>query len=90
MERRTVYIGKKPLVNYILAILNTEGRIIVSARGKLISKAVSAVLASKQRGEILNRKIEVRKIHIGSEFIGDPPSPVSFIRIELDVEKKSV
>jgi len=89
MSERTVYIGRKPLMSYVMAILNataTEGRATVSARGRLISKAVSAVLLTERYAKGLGKGIKIGKIEIGSEIIGDPPRMVSIIKIEVEEE----
>jgi len=88
MSERTVYIGRKPLMAYITAILSAtaEGKVTVSARGKLISKAVSAVLFAEQHARGLGKRIKIGRVAIGSETIGEPPRMVSRIKIGVDVK----
>ena len=44
VDENTIFIGKKPLMSYVLAALrqinNTEGTVVIKARGKAISRAV--------------------------------------------------
>ncbi|AAT43785.1 DNA-binding protein Alba [Picrophilus oshimae] len=44
-EENVIFVGKKPTMNYVLAIVtqfnnNSTSRIVIKARGKAISKAV--------------------------------------------------
>ncbi len=44
MEENTIFIGKKPLMSYVLAALrqinDNDGTVVIKARGKAISRAV--------------------------------------------------
>ena len=54
MDKNTVFIGSKPVMNYVLAIVtqfntaNTE-EVIVKARGRAISTAVDVTEVTKNR-----------------------------------------
>ena len=43
-EENVIFVGKKPTMNYVLAVVtqfnNNTNRIVIKARGKAISKAV--------------------------------------------------
>ena len=65
----TVYVGRKPLMNYVLAIVtdfNVSGaeEVTLKARGSAISRAVD--VAEVVRCRFL-RGVEIGKIEIGSE-----------------------
>lgn len=65
-----IFIGNKPLVNYIRGIIIqfskfNVGEVIVKARGKFISKAVDAVEVAKR--SLVERNVKIKDIQIGSE-----------------------
>ena len=65
----TIYIGNKPVMRYVLAIINAFGaggvdNIVVKARGRAISRAVDVVEISKNR---FLKDVEAGKIEIGTE-----------------------
>lgn len=72
MAQDVVYIGNKPVMNYVLAIVtqfNGGSRdVAIKARGKAISRAVDAA-------EVVRKKfltdVEVDDIQIGTEEIED-------------------
>jgi DNA-binding protein len=86
MERsNTVYIGRKPVLNYVLACMTLfksgHGEIVVKARGRSISRAVDVVEVLRNR---FMPKAEVVKIEIGTDRIETDdrgPSNVSTIDI---------
>jgi DNA-binding protein len=71
MERsNTVFIGRKPVLNYVLACMTLfksgHGEIIVKARGRSISRAVDVVEVLRNR---FMPNAEVVKIEIGTDQI---------------------
>ena len=65
----TIYIGNKPVMRYVLAIINAFGaggvdNVVVKARGRAISSAVDAVEISRNR---FLKDVEAGKIEIGTE-----------------------
>ncbi len=87
----TVLVGKKPVMNYVLAILTLlnqgAGEIVVKARGRAISKAVDAIEIVRNR--FLPGKVEVRNISIGSQSITSSDGRQSRVStIEIVVSKK--
>lgn len=88
----TVLVGKKPVMNYVIAILTLVHQgvkeIYVKARGRAISKAVDAVEIIRNR--FLPGKVDVEKIEIGSQTLTNPQgreSRVSIIEIKLKVKE---
>lgn len=86
-EELYVYVGKKPLMSYVLAAvmqINSEaGEVVIKARGKAISRAVDVA-------EILRNKFvqsaRVRDIRISTESLaseGGGQTNVSSIEIVL-------
>ncbi|MCC6015934.1 MAG: DNA-binding protein Alba [Desulfurococcaceae archaeon] len=87
----TVLVGKKPVMNYVLAILTLinqgVGEIVVKARGRAISKAVDAIEIVRNR--FLPGKIEVKNINIGSQTITSSDGRQSRVStIEIVISKK--
>lgn len=86
-----VLVGKKPVMNYVMAILALLNQgideIIVKARGRAINKAVDAV--EIVRNKLLSDKVEVKDIKIGSQVVQsqERTSRVSTIEITLRVRK---
>jgi DNA-binding protein len=72
VEDNNVFIGRKPSMNYVLAVVtqfNTGAEIVtVKARGRAISKAVD--VAEIVRNRFLN-DVMVEQIQIGTEKVED-------------------
>jgi len=89
MEENTVFIGKKPPMNYVLAVVtqfNTgSSRVTIKARGRAISRAVD--VAEIVRNRFMNRTV-VEGIKIGTEKMEDEEREgginVSWIEIVLN------
>lgn len=88
----TVLVGKKPVMNYVIAILTLVHQgvreVVVKARGRAISKAVDAVEIIRNR--FLPGKVEVERIEIGSQTLTNPQgreARVSIIEIKLKVKE---
>jgi DNA-binding protein len=83
-----VLIGKKPPMNYVLAVLtlfqNGQDKVVLKARGMAISKAVDVSQILKNR---FLKDVEVAEIHIGTEQVENQQtggkSNVSSIEITL-------
>ncbi len=88
MDRsNTVFIGRKPVLNYVLACMTLfkSGNeiVVIRARGRSISRAVDAVEVLRNR---FMPKIEVTDIQIGTERLESDdrgPSNVSTIDIYI-------
>ncbi len=66
-----VLVGKKPVTNYVMAVVTllTQGvnEIVIKARGRAISKAVDAVEIVRNR--FMPGKIKIKDIKIGSQTL---------------------
>lgn len=85
-EDNVVFIGNKPVMNYVLAVVtqfnNGAPEVTVKARGKAISRAVDAVEVSRNR---FLPDAKIKDIKIGTEKIATDrgESNVSTIEIVL-------
>jgi DNA-binding protein len=88
-ENNAVLIGKKPVMNYVLACLSLfhggAGEISVKARGRAISRAVDVVEVTRRR---FMPDLKVKDIGIGTDQLapfenGGAPSNISTIEITL-------
>jgi len=88
-EPNVVYVGRKPLMNYVLAVITNfnaanADRVVLKARGRAISTAVDVAEVSRRR---YVENVRVDKIEIGSEDITireeNRPKTVSTIEITL-------
>ncbi len=84
-----VLVGKKPPMNYVLAVLtlfqNGQNQVVLKARGMAISKAVDVSQILKNR---FLKDVEVKDIRIGTEQVENQQtgtkSNVSSIEIVLE------
>ena len=88
MERNTIYIGSKPVMNYVLAVVtqfnNGYDAVHIRARGRAISRAVDAAEIVRNR---FVTDASVENIIIDTEVIEnyeDDYSNVSTIEIVLE------
>ncbi|MDH5390496.1 MAG: DNA-binding protein Alba [Candidatus Bathyarchaeota archaeon] len=69
-QAATVYVGRKPLMNYVLAVLTDFNagaeEVILKARGRALSHAVDVAEVARHR---FLEGVEIGKIEIGSEEI---------------------
>jgi DNA-binding protein len=87
-EPNTIYVGKKPVMNYVLACLtqiqNGTNTVVVKARGRAISRAVDVAQIVTKR---FATDITVKHIFINTEQVTNTltggMSNVSSIEIEL-------
>jgi DNA-binding protein len=88
-EDNSVLIGRKPVMNYVLACISLfhggATEITVKARGRAITKAVDVVEVTRNR---FMPDLKVKKIGIGTEQLAplkedSPPSNISTIEITL-------
>lgn len=87
-DDNVVYIGNKPVMNYVLAVVtqfnNGASEVAVKARGKAISRAVDAVEVAR------NRFIEgakIKDIKIGTEKIATDRGETNVSIIEIVMAK---
>jgi DNA-binding protein len=87
-EDNVVFIGNKPVMNYVLAIVtqfnNGAPEISVKARGKAISRAVDAVEVSRNR---FLPGINIKEIKIGTEKIATDRGDSNVSTIEIVLAK---
>ncbi len=84
----TVFIGRKPVLNYVLACLTLlksgESEVLIKARGRSISTAVDVVEVTKNR---FVNDLKIVDISIGTERLTSPdrdqPTNVSSIEIKV-------
>jgi DNA-binding protein len=88
-ERNDVLIGRKPVMNYVLACITLfhggANEVLVKARGRAISRAVDVVEVVRRR---FMPDVKVKTIGIGTDQLppreeGGSPSNVSTIEIKL-------
>jgi DNA-binding protein len=87
-ENNTVLIGRKPVMNYVLACITLfhggAEEINIKARGRAISRAVDVVEIARRR---FLPDVKVQKINIGTQSLqvegGNASTNVSTIEITL-------
>ena len=84
-----IYIGSKPVINYVTALVTALQRaptVNVMARGRAISSAVDVVEVCKRS---FLKDIEVEKILIGTEQMGDGDELRNVSTIQIKLNKNS-
>ncbi|WP_448578926.1 DNA-binding protein Alba [Thermosphaera sp.] len=88
----TVLVGKKPVMNYVIAVLTLVHQgvreVYIKARGRAISKAVDTVEIIRNR--FLPGKVDVEDIKIGSQTVTNPQGKetrVSIIEVKLKIRE---
>jgi len=88
-ENNSVLIGRKPVMNYVLACISLfhggANEISVKARGRAITRAVDVVEVTRRR---FMPDLKIKKVGIGTDQLasfeeGGTPSNVSTIEITL-------
>jgi DNA-binding protein len=85
-----VFIGKKPSMNYVLAVVTQFNsgapNVMIKARGKSISKAVDVAEIVKNR---FMKDLSLGDIRIGTENMEDPDrvGGINVSWIEIDLRK---
>lgn len=91
-DDNVIFIGEKPFMNYVTGVViqfTTKGasEVVVSARGKFISRAVDVVEVVRNR--FLENEIQINDISIGSEeFKNKEGKDVRVSTIDIVLEKK--
>jgi DNA-binding protein len=87
MENDVVFVGKKPIMAYVLAILthlnSGHDAVFIKARGSMISKAVDISQVVKRK---FSKDLKISNIEIGTEEIKTEENKhrdVSFISVEM-------
>ncbi len=88
-EERVVYVGNKPVMNYVLAVLTqfNEGasEVVIKARGKAISRAVDVAEIVRNR---FMPNVDVKEIKIDTEELVSEGRSVNVSTIEIVLVKK--
>ena len=83
-----VLIGKKPVMNYVVAVLTqltSNDEVIIKARGKAINKAVDVAEMIRNR---FIKDIKIKKIEIGTDKVQNPDGrEVNVSTIEIVLSK---
>ncbi len=83
-----VYIGNKPVMNYVLAVVKefSSGaqEVTIKARGRTISRAVDAAEVSKNR---FVTEAKVKEIRIGTEKFSSEGGEFGVSTIEIVMSK---
>ncbi len=87
-EDGTIYIGNKPVMSYVLAVVtqfnNGSGDVSIKARGRAISRAVDVA-------EVVRRKFitqaKLRAINIGTEHLAGERGEVDVSTIDIQLTK---
>jgi len=84
----TVFIGKKGIMSYVLAVVtqfnNGENSVVIKARGRAISRAVDVAEIVRQRFVI---GTELSDIKIATEEIQGDEGPIKVSAIEITLNK---
>jgi DNA-binding protein len=88
-EDNTVFVGKKPTMNYVLAVVTQfnsgSKEIVIKARGKAISRAVD--VAEIVRNRFIS-DVRIKDIKIGTESVATEEGPtINVSSIEIFMEK---
>ncbi len=87
-ENNIIYVGKKPTMNYVLAIVtqfnNNVDKIVIKARGKSISKAVDIAEITKNK---FVQTATYAKINIETEKVQGERGESNVSSIEITLSK---
>lgn len=87
-DNNVVYVGNKPVMNYVLAIVkefnNGANDVVIKARGKAISRAVDAVEVSRNR---FLTDAKINGITIGTEKMVSENRAMNVSIIEIVIGK---
>jgi DNA-binding protein len=86
----TIYIGQKPLMSYVTAIVmqfnSGSKELSVKARGRMISQAVDVVEVCRRR--FFADKLNITEIRIGTEVLGEEGRSRNVSTMEIKLTKK--
>jgi DNA-binding protein len=89
MLSNTVFIGQKPIMAYVTAIVmhftSGAGEVTIKARGRAISAAVDVVEVCRRR--FFEGKLHVKNITIGTEQLGEEGQVRNVSTIEITVTR---
>ncbi|WP_456468936.1 DNA-binding protein Alba [Archaeoglobus sp.] len=89
MAENSVFVGNKPVMNYVLAVLTQFNsgatEVSIKARGRAISRAVDVAEIVRKR---FLPDVEVKDIQISTEQIDSEQGTVNVSAIEITLAKK--
>ena len=88
-ENNIIYVGKKPTMNYVLAVVtqfntNNVEKLVIKARGKSISKAVDIAEITKNK---FMPNAKYADIHITTEKVEGERGESNVSSIEITIAK---
>ena len=87
-DNNVVYVGNKPVMNYVLAVVkefnNGASEVVIKARGKAISRAVDAAEVSRNR---FLTDTKINGITIGTEKMVSENGTLNVSIIEIVLGK---
>lgn len=87
MKDDIIFVGKKPVMNYALAVVsqfNINDKVIIKARGKAISKAVDVAEVVQHR---FIDNIDVSKITISTEKLTSEYGEINVSAIKIKLRR---
>jgi len=89
MAESAVFVGNKPVMNYVLAVLtqfnNGAKEVAIKARGRAISRAVDVAEIVRKR---FLTDVDVKDIKISTEKVESEQGVANVSAIEIILEKK--
>ncbi len=89
MAENAVFVGNKPVMNYVLAVLtqfnNGIKEVAIKARGRAISRAVDVAEIVRKR---FLPDVEVKEINISTEKVESEQGEANVSAIEIVLAKK--
>lgn len=89
MAENAVFVGNKPVMNYVLAVLTQFnsgiGEVSVKARGRAISRAVDVAEIVRKR---FLPDVDVKDISISTEKVESEQGEANVSAIEISLAKK--
>ena len=83
-----IYVGNKPVMNYVLAVVtqfnNGADEVLIKARGRAISRAVDVAEISRKR---FLSEVNVKDISISTESLATETGDTNVSAIEITVGK---
>jgi DNA-binding protein len=89
MNRDTVFIGQKPVMSYVTAVMmhfaGDMNKLTIKARGNAISRAVDVVEVCRRR--FFSDTLTIKDITIGTEVLGESGDTRNVSTIEIKLTK---
>ncbi|MCX8172979.1 MAG: DNA-binding protein Alba [Archaeoglobaceae archaeon] len=89
MAENSVFVGNKPVMNYVLAVLtqfnNGASEVSIKARGRAISRAVDVAEIVRKR---FLPDVDVKEIKISTEQVSGEQGTANVSAIEITLYRK--